>query len=227
MPTLVEVADSSVMAKALSERRPDLLHLAQQAEGNPELLVAAVDALGSASPRTRFAASKLLRILSEKSPAALYPHFDAFVRVLHQGNSVLKWNAMIVLGNLAAADHEKKLDGILDEYLARIAGPNLIDATNTMNGAAAIARAKPYLADRIAKSILGVEQAHFTTRECRNVAIGHAICVFGELFPSLHDQHTVWLFVRRQLKNPRRATSNKARKFLQKWPVANGHHVAR
>jgi hypothetical protein len=223
MPTLVEVADTSFMAEALSGRHPDLPHLAQQAEGDPELLVAAIDALGSVSPRTRFAASKLLRILSEKSPAALYPHFESFVRVLHHTNSVLKWNAMHVLANLAAADHEKKLDAILDDYLAPISCPNLVDAANAMQGAAAIARAKPYLADRIAKSILAVERAQYRTSECRNVAIGHAIRALNELFPLLHDRHTARLFVRRQLKNPRHGTSNKARKFLQKWAATNGH----
>ena len=226
MPTLVEVADTSFMAEALSGRNPDLVHLAEQAEGNPELLIAAIDALGSVSPRIHFAASKLLRILSEKSPAALYPHFESFVRVLHDTNSMLKWNAMLVLGNLAAADHANKLDAILDDYLAPISGANLMDAANTMNGAAAIARAKPYLADRIAKSILAVEHADYGKRECRNVAIGHAIRVLTELFPALHDQHAVWLFVRRQLKNPLRATSNKAHRFLKKWPAAGYRHAA-
>jgi hypothetical protein len=219
MPALVEVADSSLMAKALSARAPDLVDLAQKAEGDPELLLGAIDALGSVDPCTRFAAAKLLRILSERSPEALYPHFDALVRMLRDENSILRWNAMLALGNLASADRENKLDDILDEYLAPISGPNLVDAANTLQGAAAIARAKPYLADRIATNILRVERARYAKAECRNVAIGHAILALDEFFPAIREPHPVQLFVRRQLKNSRHATASKARKFLHKWPA--------
>ncbi len=225
MPALVKVADSPFIVEALSGRAPDLPRLARQVEGDPELLLAVMDALGSAFPRIRFAASKLLRLVSERSPEALYPHFDSFVRLLHDKNSILRWNAMLTLGNLAAADHQKKLDAILEEYLAPISSRKLIDAANTIRGAAAIAQAKSYLADKIANSILAVEDARYTTRECRNVAIGHAITALSDFFPSLHEQHKVLSFVRRQTKNARRATGNKARKFLAKWQAAE-HQTA-
>lgn len=225
MPALVEVADPTFIVEALSGRAPNLLALARQVEGDPQLLLSVIDALGSVSPRIRFAASKLLRIVSEKSPEALYSHFDCFALLLHDKNSISRWNAMLTLGNLASADHENKLDAILEAYLAPISGKKLIDAANTMRGAAAIGRAKPYLAAEVAKSILAVEQARYATRECRNVAIGHAIGALEELFPSLENQQGVLSFVRRHTKNPRRATSNKARKFLAKWPVTSCHTV--
>lgn len=225
MPALVEVADSTFIVEALSGRAPNLPGLARQVEGDPELLLSVINALGSVSPRIRFAASKLLRLVSERSPEILYPHFETFTRFLHDKNSILRWNAMLTLGNLAVADHEKKLDAMLNVYLAPISGKSLIDAANAMRGAAAIGRAKPYLADEIAKSILAVEQASYATRECRDVAIGHAIRAFDGLFPSLRNQHGVLSLVRRQTKNPRRATSNKARKFLAKWPVTSCHTV--
>jgi len=221
MPTLVEVADSSLMAKALSARAPDFVDLAQKAEGDPELLLGAIDALGSVDPCTRFAAAKLMRILSERSPETLYPHFDALVRMLRDENSILRWNAMLALGNLASADREDKLESILDDYLAPVSGPNLVDAANTLQGAACIARAKPHLADRIAKRILEVERARYAKAECRNVAIGHAILALEEFFPALRDPHPVQLFVRRQLKNSRHATANKARHFLHKWTTTH------
>ncbi|PYT79933.1 MAG: hypothetical protein DMG40_14095 [Acidobacteria bacterium] len=222
MPALVEVADSSVIAEALSVRAPDLLGFARQVAGDSELVLAAMDALGSATPRVRFAASRLLRIVSENSPAGLYPHFDFFVRLLRDKNSILRWNAMLTLGHLAAADHQKKLDAILDSYLVPISGKNLMDATNTIRGAASIARAKPYLADRIAKTILAVEKARYATPECRNVAIGHAIHALDEFFPLLQDQRAVLSFVKRQGKNARRSTRNKARKFLAKCQATPG-----
>lgn len=219
MPALAQVTDPSFVLEALSGRAPKLQNLARQIEGDPELLLAVMDALGSPTPRIRFAASKLLRIASEQSPEALYPHFDSFVRLLDDKNSILRWNAILALGNLATADHQKKLDPLLGNYLAPISGKSLIDAANTIRGAAAIARAKPYLADEIANAILAVEEARYATRECRNVAIGHAINALDDFFSSLGDQYKVLSFVRRQAKNPRRATANKARKFLAKWPA--------
>jgi len=220
MPTLVEVADSSLMAKALGARSPDLVDLAKKAEGDPELLLGALDALGSVSPRTRVAASKLLCVLSERSPEVLYGQFDTLARVLRQETGILKRNAMLTLANLAAIDHEKKLDAILDAYLAPILGSNLVEAACTLRGAATIALVKPELAPRIAKTILGVEKAEYASSDSRNVAISHAITALSELVPLLPDTHNVRLFLRRQTKNPRRITRNKARRLLKKWPLS-------
>jgi len=221
MPTLVEVADSSLMAKALSARAPDFVDLSQKAEGDPELLLGAMDALGSVSPRTRVAASKLLCILSERSPETLYSQFESLSRVLRQERGILKRNAMIALANLAAVDHEKKFDAILDEYLAPISGPNLVESVCALRGAATIAQVKPELAGRITKSILGVENAEYASTAARNLAISHAITTLAELVPLLPDAHSVRLFLRRQAKNPRRITRNKARRFLKKWPASH------
>lgn len=225
MPTLVEVADSSIIAKALSAPTPDLQHLAKQTEGDPELLLGAIDALGSVSLRTRLAASKLLCMVSEKSPQALYPHFDALARVFRNETSTLKRNAMLALANLACVDHEDKLDAILDDYLASVSGPYLIEAANALRGATVIARAKPYLADKIARSILSVERAGYSSQAVHNVAIGHAVGALAGLLPHLRDRHSVQLFVRRQVHNPRHATSNRARRLLKKWPSNNGHNL--
>jgi hypothetical protein len=223
MPVLVEVADSSLMAKALGGRAPDLIDLAKKAEGDPELLLGALDALGSVSPRTRVAASKLLCVLSERSPEVLYAQFEVLTRVLRQETGILKRNAMLALANLAAVDHEAKLDAILDEYLAPISGPNLVEAACALRGAAVIARAKPQLTDRIAKSIVAVEKAEYASRDSHNVAIGKAIGALADFLPFLHDGHGVRLFVRRQVNNPRRVTRNRARRLLKMWAANNGH----
>src|SRR5438132_325759 len=115
MPALVEATDSPFIAEALSAPAPHLQALAKQLAGDPELVLAAVDALGSLSPRIRFAASRLLHIVSKRSPEALYPHFACLARLLKDKNSILRWNAMLALGNLAPADRENKLDAILED----------------------------------------------------------------------------------------------------------------
>jgi len=193
-------------------------HLAIQMKGRPEpeALMAAVS---SGKAIVKLGAIKALRILSESSPDVLYPHFEFFAGLLHNENSILRWNSMLLFGNLAPVDGKRRLDRMIDEYLAPISGRLMIDAANTMRGATAIAAAKPYLADQIASRILEVERATYQTPECRNVAIGHAIKCLDRLFPIVANKRGIQLFVSRQMDNSRAATRRKAEAFLRRWPM--------
>lgn len=177
-----------------------------------ELIADLLAGLGAKKARIKFGAAKSLELLSRQSPELLYPHFDFFAAMLGHENQILKWNAMLTLANLAPVDSEGKLDLILDAYLSPIAGSQLVTAANTIRGAARIAVAKPYLAQRIARAILRVEHATYPTPECRNVALGHALRAFAVL-PSTR---AIRAFATRQLTNPRPATAAKAAKLLRR-----------
>ena len=188
----------------------------QGSKPGPDLVQAAIDGVGSPTGRARLGASKVLRDLSGQSPDLIYPHFDFFAGLLGSPNHILKWNATLTLASLATVDRDGRLDQIMDAYLAPISGPNMIDAANAIRGAAVIALAKPYLAPGIAARILAVERASYATAECRNVAIGHAIRAFDQIFDAAGGQREVLRFVNRQTENPRPATRAKARRFLRK-----------
>ena len=175
------------------------------------------DGLASPQPRTRYGSAKTLLLVSEQEPALLYPRFDFFARLREGESRVLSWNAMRILGNLARADGEGRIEKLLDRYLAPITGRELIAAANTMQGAAEIARAKPHLAERIAKEILKVRRAQYATPECRNVAAGHAIQSLDRFFEHVPKKRPVVAFVESELANARPATRKKAEKFLKKW----------
>jgi hypothetical protein len=211
------------LVERLAAAKPDLQELTTLVISEPELIPALFDTIESPpSACAKFAAAKLLQVLSEESPAALYPYFDSLVALLVNDNSIIRWNGIPALGNMGGVDTGKKLDRILEQYLAPIAGPQMIDAANTIRGATAIALAKPYLADRIARAIRTVERAGYHKPECRNVALGHAILALQEMFGLLHDQRAAELFVRRQQRNPRNATRAKARQFAKKCPTRKG-----
>jgi hypothetical protein len=201
----------------LHEPEIDFVSVAKEAEEEPARLESLIGAVGAEDACTRFAASKLLRIISHEKPELMYPHVDFLAGLLHSKNSFLKWNAMIALADLAVVDKDKKLDGILDVYLKPIRGAAMVDAANAIRGAAVIAKAKPYLADRIARKIVQVEQAHYAKAECRNVAIGHAILGLGQFFGDIHCKKLVREFVERQKRNTRPATRRKAEMFCRKW----------
>jgi hypothetical protein len=142
--------------------------------------------------------------------------FERFVHLLHADNKILQWEAMRIIANLASVDSDGKIERILDEYLEPIRGPVMITAANVIKGAAGTAVAKPHLAGRIAKALLGVEKAKYQTAECRNIALGHAIEAFDLFFDRIEDRKPVLELVRRQRKNRRNATRLKAERFLKK-----------
>ena len=220
---MLELSLAPSLAERLASAKPDLRELATLIISEPQLIPSLFDTIESPpSAGAKFAAAKLLQFVSEESPATLYRHFNSLVALLVNDNSFIRWNGILALGNLGSVDTDNKLDRILEQYLAPIAGPQMIDAANAIRGATAIALAKPNLADRIALGIRTVERAHYGKPECRNVALGHAIMALQKIFSILHDQRAAELFVRRQRRNPRNATRTKALSFTKKCPTRKG-----
>lgn len=192
--------------------------LADRVARQPELLPEVLDGLGVNKPQIKYGCSKVLRILSQKQPAILYPRFVFFVGLLDCDNSFLKWDAVRIVANLAAVDSEKKVEPMLGRYLQPIGGPVMITAATIIGSAARVALAKPELASRIVRALLEVERAEYQTAECRNVAIGHAVESIGLFFDVLDtkEKAAVVEFARRQLANRRNAVKKKAAVFLKR-----------
>jgi hypothetical protein len=176
-----------------------------------------VRALDSSRATIRFASAKALSELSKTDPQSVYPYFDEVVKQLDSENSILRWNAMHTLANLAPLDSGKKLDALLDRFLSPIRGPQMIGAANTIAASADIALAKPYLADRIATAILQVRDAKYRTDECRHIAVGHAIEALGRFLHLVKHPEPVVDFVRGHRSNPRPSTRSKAEVFLLRY----------
>jgi hypothetical protein len=201
-----EIAEPSVDVEAVVDR------IISQADPLTEVF----GGLRSDTPKIRYGCLKVLRLISEKNPAVLYPEFDRLVELLDRPNNIFKWGAIIILGNLATVDSANKIDRMLDRYLEPISGPVMITAANTIGGAGKIALAKPQFADQIARALLQVEAADYHTPECRNVALGHAVKALDLFFAFIRDRQPVLAFVERQLRNPRNAVKRKAAAFLKK-----------
>jgi hypothetical protein len=76
------------------------------------------------------------------------------------------------------------------------------------------------LAEKIAKALLKVEKAEYENIECRNIALGQTIESFDQFFELVQDKEPIIGLVKRQLRNARVATKNKAAKFLKKHQIA-------
>src|SRR5512136_2927782 len=98
-------------------------NLASKAITDPHLLPKVFDGLNADKPRVKYGCAKALRLISEQRPERLYPHWDFFVRLLDHENKILQWNAAYVLSQLARVDRDKRINAMLDRYLAPIPGP--------------------------------------------------------------------------------------------------------
>jgi len=210
------------MSKLLAQiGRPgfDLEGITRKVLAEPALVTEVMEGLHADTARVKYGCAKVLRLICERAPEVVYPHFDVFVRLLDDENKILQWEAAFVLSHLARVDTKNKFEAILARYLAPIPGPVMITAANVIGGAARIAVARPRWADRIAREVLKVSRARYQTAECRNVAVGHAIEAFGQFYHLLQKKTPVVRFVKGQLKNSRHATREKAERFLQKQTV--------
>jgi len=191
--------------------------IARRVVRHPDLLPEVFAGLDAESAAAKYGCLKSLRLISETRPDLLYPEIGKLFGLLDSENTIMKWGAIIMLGNLASVDAERKIDAVLDKYLQPISGPVMITAANVIHGAGKIAQAKPQFADQIAQALLRVEKANYQTAECRNVALGHAVESLGLFYPQLRQSQPVVEFVRRQLDNPRNAVKKKAAKFLKRF----------
>jgi hypothetical protein len=186
----------------------------------PEWMDELVSGLEADRAPVRFGSAKVLQIVSERAPEILVPRIGLFIDLLDCDNRILRWNAILIVGNLAVVDSKRKIDRILDRYLEPIPGPELITAANTIRGATRIARARPRLVDRIVDRILTTEKGRYKTAECRNVVLGHAIDALDTLFDRTKRKERVARFVERQLRNPRNATRRRAERFAKRRLIA-------
>jgi hypothetical protein len=205
------------LLQLIAQKGSDKEIIAEDIADDPTRIAEVIEGLNNKKASTKYGCGKVLRIISERHPEALYPHIDTFIKLLDSDNNIMKWEGIHVIGNLACVDKGKKIDAILTRYLKPIQGPVMITAANVIGGAANIAAAKPYLAERIAAEILKVQHAKYATAECRNVALGHTLDAFELFFDKIKNKQPVIDLVTKQMDNTRNSTRKRAEKLLKKW----------
>lgn len=182
----------------------------------PAQLSRVIRAIAEPSGTARFTAGKALIVTAEKFPERVYPHFDAIAPLLRSESKIMRWTAMLALAPLAEVDADRKIDTVLDAYIAFIHGGNLITAANAVKCLARIARDRPDLLDRVLPSILDVENATYETPECRRVAIGQTLKAIKEMGGEVLRRPDVTAFIRRQVSCPRAAVAMLANQLLRR-----------
>lgn len=198
----------------LGRKEAEAEDIADRAIDDSEFLVEIFSGITSKNPRVRFNSIKILRIVSEKDPQKLYPKIDFFVDLLDSENNIFKWNAIDVIANLTSVDSKKRFDVIFKRFYDLLLDESMVTAGHVIDSSGKIARAKPYLQDRITRELLKVEGIRYKTSECRNILLGKVITSFSQYVDQIGNKEEMISLVRRQLDNSRRATKAKAEKFL-------------
>ena len=208
--------NNSKLLQQISHKNSNKERIAEKIIKNSELLPELFAGLLAPEARIKYGSNKILVIISEKNPAALYPKLDFFITQLDNVNNFLKWGAIEIIANLCRVDSTHHFENVFNKYFSAIQGHRMITAANTIKAAVKIASNKHNLTEKISEEILKVEGADYETTECNNIAIGQAIKSLDELFPKLKTKAPVFTFVKRQLKNKRPATRKKAEIFIRK-----------
>jgi hypothetical protein len=188
--------------------------MAAEALKNPALIRAMIDGL-SAPDSSKLRRAKALNLLSASHPALLYPYYDFFAGMLDSPHKILKWNAVIILGNLAGVDTAHRFDAIFDRYYRHLWDGDLITAANVIDSSGKIARARPDLQARITAEILNVEAVPLPTDECREIARGKALTALTGCLSDHRQNPGLTDLARKCLDSRRPATRKKAEVWLK------------
>jgi hypothetical protein len=191
--------------------------LEREIEKNTSLIPAAIEGLNSPEASVRFKAAKILSLLSQKKPAALYPYFEHLERLLRSPNKILKWNALDILAQLSTVDSDHKFSTIMTRYYDCLKEGNLITAAHVVENSAVIVKAVQDRESEITTLLASVERLTLPTEECRNILQGKVIETFDRYFILSANKETMLNFAQKQLTNARPATQKKAANFVKKY----------
>jgi hypothetical protein len=164
----------------------------------------------------RFRCVKSLRLISEAHPILLEPWIEEIVDLLGSDNRILKWNAIAVLGNIAAADRQLLTESLMQAFYRMLSSGELITANHAIAALGKIGHAYPERREEITSQLLKVEQCSFQMEECRNIAIGKVILALEAIGNPAGTDGCFLEFARRQCNNRRSATARKAQSFLRR-----------
>ncbi len=208
---------SKSLKKMLEKKTDNALQIARMVIRNKKLLQPVLEGLSSVNARVKFKSAKVLSLISQVHPKLIYPHFDYFAKLLGHENNIIKWNAIKVIGNLAAVDYKNKFNKIFSRFYGLLKEGSLITAAHVVDNSAKIARANTKLINRITDELIKVGKIHLPTGECRNILKAKTIEAFSRYAAQIKDKGKILLFVKKEIRNRRNATRVRAHKFLKKF----------
>lgn len=212
--------NTQLQKQLLSEKWSQELLVEKVAEDST-LIKEIIEGIFSKETKIKYRSSKIAILLSEKYPKKVYQYFDKLAELLENKNKILKWNGIMIIGNLAVVDTQEKIERVIGKLYNQLNTGMMITANNTIMALAKIAQAKSELRDEITKELLRVEKYKYETAECSNIATGFVMEALEPFINSLKSKRSVIKFIKTQLHSTRRSTKKKAQELIDKY--SNSH----
>lgn len=199
--------------------RPDLKLLVSEAVENPKMIRSLIELVSAETTSARYLCAKIIRRVSMERPDLIYPYFDEIAKWIHDDNSFIKWDGILIIADLSAVDTENKFEALYGDYFGLIHDPQMITAGNVIKNAWKIALAKPALESDITSRLLEVPAISYERKgkpspECNRILCGQALKSFGHYFDESVNQGAMIRFAKAQLTCSRKAVAKEAGRFL-------------
>lgn len=99
--------------------------------------------LQSDTASVKYHCAKRAIAVSEKIPKSLYPKLQTFIRLLDGDNRVLRWVAIIIIGNLSKVDTKNTISKLVPRLTRLLHDKEMITANNAIKALGKIAKARP------------------------------------------------------------------------------------
>jgi hypothetical protein len=191
-------------------------NLANKAIKNSKILGELINNLLIKDDTIRYNSHKVLLLVSENYPKALYPDWDFFVNLLKSKNNFHKVIGIQILANLSKVDTLNKFENIYDDYCDLLDAKSVMTAAHLAVNIGKIAKNKPYLREKLTQLLLDIDKTHHEIGR-KDLIKASIIDSFMEYFNEIKNKEDILTFLTQQLNSKSPKTKKKAEEFLKKF----------
>ena len=155
-------------------------------------------------------------IVAEKNPNSVYPFFDKILDLLNSKKDVFRWNAIKIIGNLATADKDNKIESLLPTLFNMFKSGNIITSKNLIDALVKIAIAQKHNTDKIVEALIKIDTYNYDSLEHENIITGRAITALTALFPHSSMKDEIKAMAVKHIKRGRPDALKRSEELLKK-----------
>ena len=200
--------------------KEQLLTLLNEKKEYTSILPELLSVIETEKSAVKYQAEKVVRQLSETDPQLLSPYFMRIAGLLGSPNQFIKLGTILTIPNLLPVDSENQWKAIRETYLAFYKSQTIAEFGNAVQSLPKILAVHPEEEQIVLPLLLDVDSRVFIHKgelspECKNVAKGHILECFYNLYAHTSYQKEMRAFAEGNLENPRKQVCAKARRLLK------------
>ena len=205
----------NAMSVDLNAKNINIKAVAKKALKDDKLMAALLDSLWSKNETIRYNSHRILFLITDEQPQALYSNWDYFVKFLDSDNTYHKLSAVLLLANLTQVDKDNNFERLFDRFYDLLDDKSFITAAYLAGASGRIARVKPKLQTRITNRLLNIDRTHHG-QERKDLVKASIIGAFEEYFDQTRNKKRIVDFVQKQLSCKSPKTRKAAKEFLKR-----------